>query len=133
MKSHTHLLLGCLIFFLVWCFSSCSKEGPTAPLPLPPPPSTAGSWSGTLTTSSVSGPFTLSLSQDVIQFSGSGYLGNLSVSISGENHYPNVTFTFYSSGYQPASFAGQFTTPTKMTGFVNGSGFRDATARFTKD
>jgi len=113
--------------------SSCSKDDPTAPLPLPPPPTTAGSWTGTLTQGSVSGPILLNLSQDIIQIKGSVTLGALTGSVSGKNLYPNVAFTCSVPGYEPFSFAGQLTSPRELTGLINGSGFTNATASLTKN
>jgi hypothetical protein len=133
MKLVNYSLFFCLSMMFLVFFSSCSKDDPTAPLPLPAPPTIAGAWSGALTQSGVSGSFVLNLSQDVTHFSGSGTLGAISVTISGQNNYPNVTFTGSPAGYQAFSFVGQFTSLTQITGLVNGSGFVNATVILIKN
>jgi len=132
-RSKINFFIACTAITLSTFVASCTKDDPTAPLPLPPPPSAGGSWSGTLTVGNQVGPFSLNLVQDVFTFSGSGTLGILTVAINGENHYPNINFVCSPSGYQPFTFVGTFTSPTGLSGLINGSGFSDAPAVFTKN
>lgn len=132
-KSKIHLLFFYFTLIFSLSLASCTKDNPTAPPPLPLPPSTSGSWSGMFTFEGVTGPFSLTLSQEVISISGNGALGSLTLSISGENHYPDLTFSCGAIGYKPFTFTGQFTSPTAFSGLINGSGFINATVAFTKD
>jgi hypothetical protein len=122
----------CVIVFSI-SFFSCTKDDPTSSPPLPLPPSMTGTWSGILTAGNDSATFLLDLSQDVVPFSGSGDLGSLPLSVNGESHYPVVTFTCSATGYQSFSFTGTFSSPSELSGFVNGSGFIQAVVVLTRN
>jgi len=132
-RSKINVLFFCATIIFSIFLASCAKDNPTAPPPLPLPPSTTGTWSGTLSQDNVSGTLLLDLSQDVVSFIGSGELGSLTLSVVGENHYPDISFTCSHTGYQPFTFVGTFTSPTDLSGFVNGSGFVQAVAVLTKN
>ncbi len=127
-----YFVLYLMVIALLPC-SSCTKDDPTAPPPLPLPPSTTGSWTGTLEAGGRIGSFTLNLSQDVTRISGSALLGTFALSVSGEAHYPDLQFTCTAASYAPFVFVGTFTSATTISGLVNGSGFVDGIANFTKD
>lgn len=132
-NSKIHIVFLFITILFSSLFSSCSKDDPVSPPPLPLPPSASGAWTGTLTYAGTPGSFSLNLTQDVILFTGNGNYNGLSVSISGDNHYPDIKFAFGATNYQQATFAGKFTSPTTLSGLVNGSGFTNATAEFTKN
>jgi hypothetical protein len=123
----------CAIVIALVLLPSCTKDNPTAPPPLPLPPSATGSWSGTLTSGGTTGPFALTLSQEITRISGSGMLGTISMTVSGEAHCPDVQFTCTAARYAPFVFTGTFTSPTTISGLVNGSGFVNAAVALTKD
>ncbi len=112
---------------------SCTKDDPTAPPPLPLPPSTAGSWSGTLTSGGRVGSVTLDFTQDLTRISGNGMLGTFSMTVNGEAHYPDLQFTCTVPTYAPFVFTGTFTSPTTISGTVNGSGFVNAALELTRN
>jgi hypothetical protein len=133
MNKTNYLLLLCVNIILAMVISSCSKDDPTAPLPLPPPPSIAGSWTATLTQGSSTVVILFNLSQDLINIGGSGTNGSQVVSVSGQNHYPEVSLNFSVTGYKPFRFQGQFTSTSALSGLVNGSGFTNAVMNLTKN
>ena len=127
------VLFFCTIIIFSLFITSCTKDDPTSPPPLALPPSTTGSCSGTLTEGNISGTFLINVLQDVISFRGNGTLGTLSITVTGENHYPDISFSCGAAGYQPFTFAGKFTSPTELSGLVNGSGFTNAVVVLTKN
>ncbi len=124
--------LSMMISALLW-FPSCSKDDPTAAPPLPLPPSTAGSWSGTLTSGGRTGSVSLNFTQSLTRISGSGMLGTFTMTVNGEAHYPELQFTCTVPTYAPFVFTGTFTSPTTISGTVNGSGFINAVVELTKN
>lgn len=80
----------------------------------------------------LTGNFTLQLTQNLTHIEGNGVLDGTGVAIAGENNYPKVTFTCTTFQYYPFTFTGQFTSPTELSGLVNGSGFINAYTQFSK-
>lgn len=122
-------------FLTLVCFAlltaSCTKDDPTGPIPVPGPPEFSGQWSGTIDAIGAPVAFSVTDADGVIH--GSGYVGTIAVAVNGEKKYPNLKFSFSSTGFQPAVFEGKFTTLTTVTGSINGSGFVSTSVVLTKN
>jgi hypothetical protein len=110
------------ILLLLSLFIGCKKDDPVSP---PPTPSMSGRWSGAASGLIV----TLTLSQSGNDVIGSGLISgtttSIAVEVTGTNVYPNVSLTFYATGYYPMNFTGKFSDNNTIPGKFNGSGFSD--------
>ncbi len=126
-------ILTLVVMFVCLAFltAGCTKDDPTGPIPVPGPPDFSGQWSGTIDAIGAPVAFSVTDADGIIH--GSGYVGTIPVAVSGQKMYPNLKFTFSSTGFQPAVFEGKFTTLTTVTGSINGSGFVSTSVVLTKN
>jgi photosystem II stability/assembly factor-like uncharacterized protein len=112
-------------------FTACEKDySVTLTQPTILPASSEGSWAGMV---SHDYPLTLDLSESNHKITGIGNLAGLSISVLGENRYPNITLTISSPVYQPAIITAKFSDPFSFSGVLEGSGFNNATAEFFRN
>lgn len=93
--------------------------------------STTGPWNGTATGITLS----LSLTESSGTISGSGTITgtrSLPLTVTGTNTSNAVALTLRASGFHDLIFIGNITSSKAMSGSLNGSGFTNASASFTK-